>query len=185
VKASGLFRIIFILFALSVSHNSFAQDEFGKDLYLAPGIRVGYTIGGGFNFGFDVDAGLFRMPVSNFPMYGGISYTQNWIITKRRVLRIRSMSIFTESRYFDFKIGHGSMKDPKSPNVNNSSVSGLSIDGSVTYNELYYPWIGVRTFWYNYLTWMWFDREVITPYMKYKYDIIGNAQLRNDSAPAP
>lgn len=94
----------------------------------------------------------------------------------------RARSLFStfmfQTDFVDVKLGIGRVKNPWG-NGNRCIIHGPTADISFAYPNIYSPWIGFKTFRYNFADWAWFSKPYNTVYIKYKYDIIQNTGLKN------
>ncbi len=160
------------LFIICFFFQARAQDKIPFAPYVSPGVSFGYTIGGNINFGFEMDIGMIDGMLSNWNIHSGITLSRYWTITKGDMHRHRAISLFTESDYFDFKIGFGSVKNKSGyNNKRKCREEGLHIDLSLTRPEMYYPWLGFKIFIYNQQNWEYYNHFYRSLYLKYKYPI--------------
>lgn len=157
-----------------------AQSE--NTFYIAPALSLGYTFAGGVAFGFDVDFGIWRDELAPGREFNtGFSYTHVWTKAYHdRIHNISAVSFMMETDYYDAKIGFGAVVDKHGYNhIVHCWAPGLYTDISFTDNEMYFPWIGMKGFWYNWNKFEGFEYPYITPYLKYKYDLFQRSGIKN------
>ena len=171
-KLSLVFLLVIFSFAKASANNFF----------FSPGISVGYTFGAGTNWGFFFDMGMVNQILEEDIKYG-LSFSWYYVsvqstASRHYTHRIRSLScLMAENDFIDLKFGFGRAKNPWGTG-NRCIVQGTMADISFTYPNSFSPWIGFKTLRYNRADWAWFDKPYNTVYVKYKYDIIQNTDLR-------
>lgn len=171
-------KTFFLLLIIFFSKTCFAQDNF----YIAPALSMGYTFAGGFNIGFDIDFGIWQDSLGpERELNTGFSYSMDWaMVYYDHFHRISSVNFFMATDYYDAKIGFGKVVDPHGYNkVNKCRTYGVNTDISFTDNKIYFPWIGLHLFLYNWNNWYGFNYPYATPYLKYKYDLMQTSGIKN------
>jgi hypothetical protein len=161
-------------------NTTFGQTGFNKNIFCSPGISIGYTFGAKINYGFVFDFGLIDNISKNMNLRYGFSYYQYYVKTKTHTHRLRSFSIMGQTDFADVKIGIGRARNKWGfGNKNKCITRGISYDVSFALPDKYSPWLGFRHFKYNTAGWAWFLTPYNSIYLKYKYDIIQNTDLKN------
>lgn len=156
-----------------------SQRFFNKPVFVSPGISVGYTFGARFNYGFCLDVGLLDKGKTLNSRYG-FSFYEYFVHTHQHTHRLRSFSLMYQNDYLDLKGGIGRAKNPWGYGHRNKCiVRGLAFDVSASYPSPFSPWIGYRLFKYPQANWAWYMKPYQSVYIKYKYDIIQNTELKN------
>lgn len=170
--------ICFLLFSI----NSYSQ--YLSNLSLSPGVSIGYTLGEGINYGFELDLGLLKFNSYNTPHNLGLSFSKYWTHIRKKPHRHMSFNIMLESNIFDFKIGYGRARNNWGYGKRNRCrISGLNVDLGVTTKSIYTPWVGYKTFIYATPAWAWYHKSYESLYVKYKYDVVREA--KNILTPRP
>ncbi|MFI5171723.1 MAG: hypothetical protein ACHQFW_04995 [Chitinophagales bacterium] len=167
---------------LSVSAFRISHAQPASSFYIAPSFDVGYTFAGGISFGFAIDMGLWRSYLApERELNTGFSFTHYWTKAYRdRFHTITAINFLTESDYYDIKLGFGNVVDRHGYNkIVHCRAAGFYTDISFTDNEIYFPWIGMKGFWYNWNKFEGFEYPYITPFIKYKYDVFQQSGIKN------
>ncbi|HNF69271.1 MAG TPA: hypothetical protein PLL28_07825 [Chitinophagales bacterium] len=175
LRTAILFLILEINAARGVAQSS---DNF----YVSPAFTIGYTFAGGFAIGYDVDFGIWRDYMSADREFNtGLSYHSLWTQAYYdRWHHIRSINFMMETDYYDAKVGLGYVVDKHGYNhIVHCWAPGFYTDISFTNNEVYFPWIGMQGFWYNWSYFEGFEYPYVTPYVKYKYDFLQQSGIKN------
>jgi|GEM_PF-1463625 len=158
---------------------SATATTFLPGFYFSPGASIGYTFGAGINYGLELDLGLYRFTDKVSSVNAGISLSSYWVQTKKYTHRLSTLNAMIEGKNFDVKFGWGKAFNKWGYKYHNQcKVGGFNYDLSVTSNQLYAPWIGMKRFKYSYANWAWFSKPYNSVYVKYKYDVLGNSGFK-------
>lgn len=166
-KRSGIILNSIILLILVNPFFSQSQDEIkGPNIYLSPRITIGYTIGSGLNYGFDLVLGLYKLKDFDF----GIDFSYYMANTDQGRHGIKGFGVLAEMDYFSMKLGAGSVSRRWGlKNVNKAKAPGLMIDVSASVDPFKAPWIGFKTFIFNRERWQFYDQpSYISAYTYFK-----------------
>jgi hypothetical protein len=83
-----------------------------------------------------------------------------------------------QTGFADVKLGIGRVRNKWGRSHNRCITHGINLDVSLAYPNEYSPWIGFRRFVYPRSDWAWFMTPYNSVYLKYKYDIIQNTELK-------
>ncbi len=156
-----------VLFALSYIVDIKAQENYkGTNIYFSPRITIGYTIGSGLNYGFDLVMGLYQLNDVKF----GIDFTYYMINTDQGHHRIKGFALMAETDYLNVKLGAGSVSRRWGlKNVNKAKAPGIMIDVSGGIDPYKAPWIGAKGFIFNRAKWSFYDQpSYISAYTYFK-----------------
>ncbi len=164
--------IIFLVFSTVL----IAQDEPFQKLYVTPSVSLGFTFGGLFNLGVDLDL---TTSVTNDPSKirnAGVSGSYYFILMRggKRPHQMITTSLMFENDYMDLKSGYVFMKyNWGLRKVNNGNLGGFTLDVSFTNRSNNIPWLGIKSIAYNQREWVWFDLPYFSPYAKQKFYLTG------------
>lgn len=165
-------RFFYIIFSVIVISNinmpfGWAQAKTkGTDIYLSPRITLGYTFGGGLNYGFDIALGLYRLNDFNF----GTNFSYYMVNTDQGHHRIKGFMLMAETKYLSVKLGAGAVSRKWGlRNVNKASAPGIILDISASADAYRAPWVGVKSFIYKRSNWLFYDQpSYISGYTYFK-----------------
>ena len=168
--------IIATLLLLTTTTTIQAQDGAFQKLYVTPAISLGFTFGGLFNLGIDLD--LTTSVTNDFDKIrnAGISTSYYLVLMRggKKPHQMMTMNLMFENERMDLKGGYALMNYKWGlRKVNNGSLGGFSMDVSFTNRSQRIPWIGFKTIVYNQRQWIWFDQPYFSPYTKYKFYLTG------------
>lgn len=172
--------VLLFLFIEITASPSFAQTE--NNFYVSPAFTIGYTFAGGIAIGYDVDFGVWRNYMSpDREFNSGFSYHSVWTKAYHdRWHHIKTVNYMMETDYYDVKVGLGYVVDKHGYNkIVHCWAPGFYTDVSFTDKNTYIPWIGMEAFWYNWRAFEGFEYPYVTPYVKYKYDILQQSGIKN------
>lgn len=165
---------IAILFLLTTTLQ--AQDGAFQKLYVTPAVSLGFTFGGLFNLGVDLDL---TTSVTNDPSKlrnAGISGSYYIILMSggKRPHQMTTLNLMFENEYMDLKGGYALMRHTWGlRKVNNGSLGAFNLDVSFTNRSNNIPWLGIKSVVYNQREWIWFDLPYFSPYAKQKFYLTG------------
>ncbi len=172
--------LIFCLIGCSLCTS--ANELLERNFYFSPGISIGHTFGAGLSYGFNVDAGFYKVSKFNTPVNAGLSFSRHWVQVKKYTHRISTLNLMLEGKNFDAKLGIGLVRNKWGYGKNNRCRAlGTNMDISITADQLYAPWLGFRKFDYESAGWAWFGRPYSEAYVKYKYDVLGTSGLKQQN----
>ncbi|MFN8254423.1 MAG: hypothetical protein U0W24_01960 [Bacteroidales bacterium] len=148
-----------------------SQDDFkGAKIYFSPRITLGYTISSGFNYGFDIVAGLYQFKKVNF----GLDFTYYMVNTDQGRHGIKGFQVVADMEYLNIKLGAGAVSRRWGlKNVNKAKAPGILIDVSAGIDPYKAPWIGVKGFVFNRGRWTFYDQpSYISAYTYFKTEEI-------------
>lgn len=147
------------------------QELLGKQLFISPGINLGYTFNAKLTIGFVLDIGLCDEDACNTRY--GLSFGYDLIRVEEKFHRKRVGSIMFQNDFFDLKFGFGRIRNGWGfENRNSCIVRGLSTDLSLSYPSLYSPCIGLKAFIFNKGSWAWFEHNYYTIYLGYENNLL-------------
>jgi len=149
-----------------------AKIAIKNEFYVSPGITVGYTFKGGFNYGIDLDIGAIEFDSKFGDVNTGISISFYRIHTYYYKHCILSGNLLIKSNYVQVKFGLGDVWYRWGyENKNRCSTTGVNFDVAVSTKSNFTPWIGYKKFMYSDPRWFWRDTAYKTGYVKYSYPI--------------
>lgn len=171
----GLTTAILLFLTISLQ----AQEGAFEKLYVTPAISLGFTFGGLFNLGVDLDLTTSVTNDLDKIRNAGIS-TSYYIVLMRggkTPHQMMTVNAMFENERMDLKGGYALMNYKWGlRKVNNGTLGGFSADISFTNRSERIPWIGIKTVVYNQTQWIWFDQPYFSPYTKYKFYLTGGNQ---------
>src|ERR1051325_9942399 len=109
---------------------SLSARSFTDNLFISPGLTIGYTFGAGINYGYCIDAGLIKPLTNNSNVRYGISFSNYFVKTKKYTHRLRSISVMGQTDFADLKVGLGRARN-KWGRANRCITHGISYDFSI------------------------------------------------------
>ena len=164
----NLFITVSVL-SLAVNIQLTAQDQLetnGSNIFISPRITLGYTIGSGLNYGFDIVLGLYKVKDFDF----GVNFSYYMVNTDQGHHRIKGFGVVAETDYFSAKLGAGSVSRKWGlRNINKAKAPGMIVDVSASADPFKAPWIGLRTFIFSRDRWLFYDQpSYISAYTYFK-----------------
>jgi hypothetical protein len=153
MRSRILYIIVFIIIA---SNQIVGQKVITPNLYVSPFITIGYTIGAGMNYGFDITFGLFKVLYDNPEINAAISFQYYFINYNKSLHIVKTINLIAENQYF--RIGYGMGEVKKSwgfKKRNQSKAFGSAIDFGVTTYSYKTPYFGLKIFVPRKGTWEW------------------------------
>lgn len=168
---------VLVLLNISISDSWTQENTKGTDIYASPRITLGYTFGGGLNYGFDIALGLYRLNDFNF----GTNFSYYMVNTDQGHHRIKGFMLMAETKYLSVKLGAGAVSRRWGlRNVNKTSAPGIIIDITASADAYRAPWVGVKSFIYKRSKWLFYDQpSYISGYTYFKTQEIDIYRLGN------
>ena len=160
-----IFIFIFIIKILT------AQEAPFDKVYFTPNISIGYTFGGTFNIGLEIDLTTSLTSRPERLKRGGISVGHYWVLnTDFNPHRMTTFNIMYENESMDIKTGYGMMEYKWGrSNVNKWGQPAWAFDISFTNRDIVMPWLGIKSLLFSRSEWTWFDIPYISLYAKQKF----------------
>lgn len=73
-----------------ILNSSFSKTPFTDNIFISPGITIGYTFGAGINYGYSLDVGLINSLLDHTNVRYGLSYYKYFVKVKKYTHRLRS-----------------------------------------------------------------------------------------------
>ncbi len=151
--------ICMVLFISCLGHNLNAQRDITSNIYISPFITIGYTFGSGFNYGFDVTTGVFKLKSDNPEMNAAISLQYYFVNYKGAHHRMFSFNFIAESPYYRIGIGAGDVKRTWGfKRINKSKAFGYTFDFAISTESVYTPWLSLKMFALHGGYWEFYDK---------------------------
>jgi hypothetical protein len=160
---------LIILTSLLLATGSFCKAQEpakGSKIYLSPRINLGYTFKSGFNYGFDIMLGLYKVNDFDF----GINFSYCMVNTNQGLHKIKGVGIIAEMDYLSVKLEAASVSRRWGlKNINRASAPGILIDVAGNIGEPNSPWVGVKSFIFDHQRWPFYDHpSYMSTYIYFK-----------------
>lgn len=175
-----------MLLVLLLGHFSHAQNgessAFGSNMYISPAITIGYTVGSGLNYGFEVNMGIFDIPNDLMDVTFGISIEYYFVNHEGTVHSIRAFNVMLENQFINARLGSGLVRKKWGiKRINSASAFGLNYGVSISEANMQSPWLGFKQLHIGEDKWEWFPRDYyLAFYMFFKHDPI---MIKSSDAP--
>lgn len=154
IHNKGIQYILILVFSLLLTKTSAQDKPTGLDVFLSPRVTIGYTFGGGMNYGIDLQVGIYQLS----SMLIGTNFSYYMVNTPQGRHRIKGLTFSSETKYLNARIGVGRVSRKWGlKNVNNKGIYGFLIDVSSSFDEYKAPWLGVKSFIFNRAKWLYFS----------------------------
>ena len=160
--------ILLLFFSLTIQ----AQDGMFEKMYVTPSISLGYTFGGLFNIGVDLDLTTSVTKDLSKLKNAGLSISYYIVLMKggKSPHQIAALHLMFENEQMDLKGGYALLNYKWGlRKVNDGSIGAFSLDVSFTNREKGIPWLGIKSVVYNQREWIWFDIPYFSLYGKQKF----------------
>ena len=125
----------------------FSQFSAGAKIYLAPRLTLGYTLKAGFNYGLDLNIGLYGINYNKFVLNSGVSLSAYYVNYSVVNHLLTTANILLESDYFTAKAGYGMITYKWGyRNRNMQRSDGLNFDLALSVPQKPAPAVGVKFF---------------------------------------
>jgi hypothetical protein len=146
--------LLFIFTFNPFSINS-QENTKGPEIFFSPRITLGYTLGSGFNYGFDLFLGVYRL--NEFRL--GADFSWYVVNTGQGIHQIKGIGLVGETDYLSMKLGAGSVsRSWGRKNVNKARTPGIMIDVALGLDAYTAPWLGFKTFLFRRENWMFYEQ---------------------------
>lgn len=156
-----------------------AQEGFFEKLYVTPSVTLGFTFGGLFNIGVDLDLTTSITNDLDKIRNAGISTSYYLVLMRggKSPHQMMTLNLMFENEYMDLKGGYALMNYKWGlRKVNNGTLGAFNADISFTNRDQRIPWIGIKTLVYSQRQWIWFDQPYYSIYAKRKFYLTGGNQ---------
>ncbi len=141
-------RILAIVLALMISGFAGTADaQLHTRVYLSPRIKIGWTFYSGFNYGVEVNVGLFNIKAEKPEINVALSPQYMFVNYKGTVHSILTLNAVVESDYYRLMLGMGEALTKWGFNNRNSNKAfGYNISLGLSTSSNYTPWIEGNVF---------------------------------------
>lgn len=169
-------RIITLVLIVLSQTIVLAQDGRFEQIYVTPGISVGYTFGATFNIGVDLDLTTSITNDFDKTRRAGISISHYLVLSRGgfQPHHISSLNLMFENKILDIKTGYSSLHYRWGrAQVNKGGVNAFNFDLSFTNRANRLPWFGIKSVFYNDRDWVWFEIPYFSVYARQKFYLTG------------
>lgn len=151
---------LLILFALTLAFRCFVfSQKVEPNIFITPGITIGYTWSAGWNYGINIFTGFFKINSNEPQISGGISFSYYFVNFESQQHIFTTFDAGVYSDYFRILVGAGKVKRNWGLNRRNQTKAyGKHVDFTLSVKDYRIPCFAIKSFIPQTNAWEWFSK---------------------------